>query len=89
MVISGYSSEIARICSPGLFRLMQAVGDQGMGVFVEHGVSFVRLLPGGASLTRPTVRCCCCRVALRLPGLRFGAVVGPVSAAPPGEQTAT
>ncbi|MGS6401911.1 hypothetical protein ACVGX5_00410, partial [Enterobacter intestinihominis] len=30
-----------------LFRLMQAVGDQGMGVFVEHGVSFVRLLPGG------------------------------------------
>ncbi|WP_265188304.1 hypothetical protein, partial [Enterobacter hormaechei] len=49
----------------------------------------VLLLPGGASLTRPTVRCCCCRVALRLPGLRFGAVVGPVSAAPPGEQTAT
>ncbi|KAF0681288.1 hypothetical protein Y59_07590 [Enterobacter hormaechei] len=49
----------------------------------------MRLLPGGASLTRPTVRCCCCRVALRLPGLRFGAVVGPVSAAPPGEQTAT
>ncbi|MGS6234754.1 hypothetical protein, partial [Enterobacter intestinihominis] len=32
---------------PGLFRLMQAVGDHGMGVFVEHGVSFVRLLPGG------------------------------------------
>ena len=22
---------------PGLFRLMQTVGDQGMGVFVEHG----------------------------------------------------
>ena len=22
---------------PGLFRLMQAVGDQGMGVFIEHG----------------------------------------------------
>ena len=31
---------------PGLFRLMQAVGDQGMGVFVEHGD--ILLLPGGA-----------------------------------------
>ncbi|MEP8628220.1 MULTISPECIES: hypothetical protein [Enterobacter] len=33
----------------------------------------ILFLPGGASLTRPT----------------FGAVVGPVSEAPPGEQTAT
>ncbi|MGS6349417.1 hypothetical protein ACVGXB_17145, partial [Enterobacter intestinihominis] len=34
--------------------LMQAVGDQGMGVFVEHGVSFVRLLPGGGGgFSRP------------------------------------
>ena len=31
---------------PGLFRLMQAVGDQGMGVFVEHGD--ILFLPGGA-----------------------------------------
>ncbi|MGS6346246.1 hypothetical protein ACVGXB_00445, partial [Enterobacter intestinihominis] len=38
------------------FRLMQAVGDQGMGVFVEHGVSFVRLLPGGAAAFPPTPR---------------------------------
>ncbi|MGS6366332.1 hypothetical protein ACVGXO_00070, partial [Enterobacter hormaechei] len=32
---------------------MQAVGDQGMGVFVEHGVSFVRLLPGGRGAVPP------------------------------------
>ena len=56
---------------PGLFRLMQAVGDQGMGMFVEHGD--ILFLPGGASLTRPT----------------FGAVVGPVSEAPPGEKMST
>ncbi|WP_447855059.1 hypothetical protein [Enterobacter sp. WI-ESBL-E8] len=41
--------------------------------FAYPAYGLVLLLPGGASLTRPT----------------FGAVVGPVSEAPPGEQTAT
>ncbi|MGS6461956.1 hypothetical protein ACVGXT_00245, partial [Enterobacter intestinihominis] len=50
-----------------LFRLMQAVGDQGMGVFVEHGVSFVRLLPGGGGRAPPPVSPRVCRGRQRPP----------------------
>jgi hypothetical protein len=39
------------------FGLIQPLGDQGMGLFIEHGDSFT-FVAAGAALTRPTFSRC-------------------------------